>query len=308
MRTQLVSTCRIDGIMFVASLGENALVAASPDKVIWYRVHGPAVEEVRHSSHDGRSFSLFPIHNHARAAFQLEHGPWNYSLQLLGEDGFIGRPIPIPFSWINQVTADSSGAVLGVFGSVSIPGRAGWIAPIESCLIDMESGNVERLPYSAVALQGDILYFVEERTLYKCRLSSFRHTSDSTEAPDRIASDIPSSVITLAPRNGYVRVVTTDGLYAVSSSAVTPVHRWEAASRALVCGDVCFTREIGPEVQVFHAKKRTASCVTSSPKTQVTGFDVLYPFLGDGADEGLLMIVSEKGVLDYFSWSCSDEK
>ena len=237
MRTRLLSTCQVDNIRFVSYLRQNMLVAASPDKLMWCLVRDSTVEVVRHSCHGGRSFPLFPLHEHAQAAFQLEHGPEDYSLQLLDEEGFRGRPIPIPFSWINQVTADSSGSVLAVFGSVLVPGRAGWIAPIESCLIDMESGNLQRLPYSAVALQGDVLYFVQDRTLYKRRLSSSRRlaqmsdASSSPDATDVIASDIPSAVITLAPRNGSVRVVTTDGLYAVSSSGVTTVHRWEAATR-----------------------------------------------------------------------------
>src|ERR1700724_1241910 len=98
--------------------------------------------------------------------------------------------------------------------------------------MDMGSGELQRLPYSAVALHEDVLYFVHERTLYKRRLSSSRrlaHTPDASpliEGTDMIASDIPSSVITLAPKDGYVQLVTTNGLYAVSSSGVTPVHKW----------------------------------------------------------------------------------
>lgn len=290
------------------------IVAASPDKLIWYRLHDSTVEEVRRASHGGRSFPLFALHAHAQAAFQLQHGPENFSLRLLDEKGFRGQSVPIPLLGIDQVSADASGWLLAVFGPVILPGRPGWIAPVESCLIDMESGDLQRLPYSAVALQGDVLYFVQDRTLYKRRLSSSRRlaqmsdASASTDATEVIASDIPSTVITLAPRNGHVRVVTKDGLYAASSSGVTTVHRWESASRALVCGDVCFTRDIGPEVQVYDAKKHAASCVTSSPKTQVTGFDALCSSRGDGANEGLLMIVSEKGILDRFSWSSSGEK
>ena len=120
------------------------------------------------------SFPLFPIHQHSQAAFQLELGPEDYSLQLLDEGGFKGRPVPIPFCSIHQVTADSSGSLLAVFGSVVLPGRAGWIAPVESCLIDMESGDVRPLPYSAAAFQGDVLYFVQDHTLYKKELFSSR--------------------------------------------------------------------------------------------------------------------------------------
>jgi hypothetical protein len=129
-----------------------------------------------------------------------------------------------------------------------------------------------------------------------------------TEGTEMIASDIPSSIITLEPKNGFVRVVTTDGLYVVDSSGVTRVHSWEGTSRALVCDDFYFTRDIGPEVQVYDAKEKVATCVTSSSKTQVTGFDALSLSRGAAADEGLLMIVSEKGVLDRFSWSSSGKK
>lgn len=314
MRTRLLSTCQIDNIRFVSLLRRDMFVAASPDKLLWCRVRNSTVEEVRRSSHGGRSFSLFPLHDHAQAAFQLEHGPGCYSLRLLDEDGFKGQPVPVPFSWTNQVTADSSGSLLAAFGSLVLLDRPGWIAPVESCLVDMESGDVQRLPYSAVVLQEDVLYFVHDHILYKTRLSPsrrltlMRYPSALAEGTDMIASDIPSGVITLAPKNGHVRVVTTDGLYAVSSSGVTPVHKWEVRSRALVCGDICFASDVGPEVQVYDAKKQAATCVTSSPKTQVTGFDALGPSRGAAADDGLLMIVSEKGVLDRFSWSSSGEK
>src|SRR5437870_3993840 len=129
MRTRLLSTCRIDNIMFVSCLRRDLFIAASPDKLIWCHVYDSTVEEVRCSFHDGHSFPLFPLHEHAQAAFQLRHGPEDYSLQLLDEEGFRGRPIPIPFSGIDQVTADSSGSLLALFGSVIFPGRAGWIAP-----------------------------------------------------------------------------------------------------------------------------------------------------------------------------------
>lgn len=297
--------------MFISYMSKDIFVAASPDKLIWYRVRDSTVEEIRRSSHGGRSFSLFSLHDHGQTAFQLEHGPGCYSLRLLDENGFKGQSIPIPFSWTNQVSADSSGSLLAAFGSLVLLDRPGWIAPVESCLIDMESGAVQRLPYTAAVLQGDVLYFVHERTLYKTRLPLCRsltlmpYPSALTEQTERIASDIPSNVITLAPMNGCVRVITTDGLYAVSSSGVTPIHRWEDASRALVCGDMCFTRGHGSEVQVYDIKRGAAFRITSSSKTQVTCFDALGPAREMAADEGRLMVVSEKGIVDQLSWSFS---
>lgn len=294
--------------MFVSYMSKDIFVASTPDKLIWYRIHDSTVEEIRRSSHGGRSFSLFSLHDHGQTVFQLEHGPGCYSLRLLDEDGFKSQPVPIPFSWIDQVSADSSGALLAAFGSLVLLDRPGWIPPVESCLIDMESGTVQRLPYTAATFQGDELYFVHERTLYKTRLSSRRsltlmpYPSALTERTERIASGIPWNVIMLAPMNGCVRVITTDGLYTVSTSGVILIHNWDDASRALVCGDMCFTRGHGPEVRAYDISRSAAFRITSSLKTQVTCFDALGPTTENAAEEGTLMLVSEKGIVDQLSW------
>ena len=85
----------------------------------------------------------------------------------LTSGGFLGRPIPIPFYWIDQFTADSTGSLLAAFGSLVLPGRAGSVAPVGSCLIDANSGELWRLPHTAVAIEGDSIYFVRDRALTK---------------------------------------------------------------------------------------------------------------------------------------------
>ena len=78
--------------------------------------------------------------------------------------------------------------------------------------------------------------------------------------------------------------------------------------RVLVCGDVFLAMEIGPKVRIYDSKKCVASFFTSSSNTDVTSFDVLCPSRGNGVDKGLLIIVSEKGVLDHFSFSRLDDE
>src|SRR5262249_22183694 len=216
MRTRLLSTCRLDDIMFVSWLRDDTFIAASSNTLIWCRLHDSSVEEARRSPCEGRLFSCFPIHDQAQAAFQIERSPRDHLLQLAGESGLIGQSVPIPLYGIHQVTADPSGWLLAIFGLVSIPGRVGWIDPVESCLIDMESGHLQRLPYSAVAFQGEVLYFVHEGTLFKRRVPSSRRLAQMSNATapidptEVITSGIPATVITLAPRNGHVQVITDE--------------------------------------------------------------------------------------------------
>jgi hypothetical protein len=307
MQTKLLCTCDIDNIMFVTCLGDDRLVVASPQEVIWCRVNGSYVENVRRSTHQGDSFSLFSLNDKSLSVLQLRHGPENFSLQLLDNDGLKTPPVRIPFSWINQVTTDSTGSLLAFCGSAILPGRAGWIAPIESCLIDIGSGSIKTLPFSAICIHMDSLYFVRERNLYKTKLASFQHLSHmnldaSPDATALVATDLPSPIITLTPTREYVQVVTSNGIYHASASRVVAVHKCESVIQAITYGNVCFMRSIGPKVYVYDAKRGVESYIISSSKSQVTGFDISSKSRENESEEGLLTIVSEKGVLDRFLW------
>ena len=263
--------------MFVACLGEDRLVTASSDMLIWCRVRNSAIEEVHRSFQEGRSFSLFPIRDHVQAVLQLEQSPRNHSLQLVDGDGLKGRPISIPLYNVHQVTVDSSASLLAVYGSVSSSGRAGYIDPVESCLIDAASGDLQRLPYSAVAISGDALYFAKDRTVYKRTLAFRRsaHVLDATFSGDPLEVIASDKVLLIAPSDDCVWLATEHGLFAANSMDVTLVHKWDCAGRVCACEGVFFAAGIGPELQVYDVQNHVATHITSSSKTQITGFDAL---------------------------------
>jgi hypothetical protein len=303
MRTQLLSTHQIEGIRFVACLREDLFVAASGSTLLWFRISNSKVEEFRRWSHGGRAFSLNSLHEPSQAAFQLEHGPDCYSLRLLDQHGFKGQTVPLPFCWMSQVTADSSGMLLAAHGvPINLPG---YIVPNKSCVFDMASGAMRWLPGPAAAIEGDQLYFVRDQVLYKKRLvsaSGFIQIPNSSELgeAEMVAPNIPSNIHKLVPDGDLVRVVAEDGLYEVRPSGIAALHSWEPPTRAVVCGDICFRADMGSTLHAHEPGNPEPTCFRTSTTTELWGFDALET--NEGAREGLLMMVSLKGVLDRFSW------
>jgi hypothetical protein len=310
MQTRLISSHRIDGVKQVAWLGGDTLVATTNNYLIWLRLQGGTINEIRRSPHHCDWTALLALNNPDRAAFHSRNDTWAYSLQLIDVDGFYGSPHIAPFSWIQQVSASPSGSLLATFGSLLTPGRVGYIEPVNSCLIDMNSGDLQHLPYSAIAIKDNTMYFVKDRTVYRRKLAFLRstHALDDTFSGDPLEVMASDKVLLLVPRDDYVWLATERGLFAANTMDVELVHKWDCAGRVCVCGDVFFATGIGPEVEVYDTRNRIASCVMSSSAAQVTGLDALRLSHGDDPDEGLLMVVSEKGVLDRFSWSSSREK
>jgi hypothetical protein len=178
-------------------------------------------------------------------------------------------------------------------------------------LIDISSGSLKQLPCSAICIHMDSLFLVRERNLYKTKLACFQHLSHmdpfgSLGPTALVASDLPSPIIALTPMKEHVQVVTSNGIYLASASNVVAVRNCESVIQAMTYGDVCFMRSIGPKVCVYDSKRDADSYIVSSPKSQVTGFDISRKPRENERGEGLLAVVSEKGVLDRFSWRSVD--
>lgn len=307
MFAQLSSTWHLTGINSVSWLGKTTLLAASREKVFWFRLENSRLEELRVLTHGSCSGRLYSLPEQNKALVQMCHGPWDYSIQIVDEHGLKGRPVPIPFYGFDQITADSSGSLLAAYGTVLTPGRAGYIEPVESCLIDMVSGTVERLPYSAVTVKTNSLYFAKDRTVYTTNLVLKRNRwhEDKTFVDGPLAVVCSDRVLAIIAREAHVWVATECGVFIGSSSGIDIVHKWEHASRVVVVGEVLFASDVGPEVQVYDAKRDRAWFVSASSGGQVTGFDALCTFQSSDLEEGLLIIASQNGVLDLFSWRSS---
>lgn len=309
MQTRIFSTHRVSGIRFVSFLGSDQLLLASSNEVIWYRFSETTFIETQRSSHEGRSFSLFPIQDHSRVVLQLEDAPEKYSVQLLDENGSKGRKVSIPIFWINQVTANSTLSIFALFGSAVVIDRAGWIPPVKACLLDMDSGELQILPYSAIAVHGDFLYFVSGSVLFKLNLAfsrSFVKLPDViilADAAKILASNIPSDVISLVPSTERLWLVTTKGLFSASSLGLGVQQTWQSGTRTILCGDLVFLRDIGPEIEIHNAITHEKFGVCCSSGSQIISFDVRASFT-DGANTGVMAVVSEGGVLDLFAWTC----
>jgi hypothetical protein len=308
MQTRLLATWRLNQITGVSCLSANTFVVSSRETSSWYHVDGFQLDEVLSLSNDGESGPLYSLRGRIPAVLQIRLGSFDSSLRLVNENGFGGQLIGIPFHGFYQVTCDLTGSFLAGFGPVSTPGRIGYLEPVESCVIDVASGDLQRLPYSALAIKGNDLYFVKDRTVYKTKLAFQRSTSilDNTFSGDPLEQVASDRVLLVVPRDDYVWLATERGLFAANSMDVVLVHKWDSVGRVNVCGDVFFATGIGPEIQIYDTRHGLASCVVSSSKTQVMGFDTLCLSSGNGSDEGLLMVVSEKGVLDCFSWRSSN--
>lgn len=283
-------------------------LVCSRDHVSWFRLDGSELDMVRSLTNDGQMGPLYPLHDTTQAVLQIRRGPIDSWLSLVDEFGFSGRPIAIPFHGFYQVTSSLSGSLLAGFGTVSALGKLGYLEPVESCLIDFASGALQRLPYSAVAIEGDVLYFVKDRIVYRKKLAfqRFANEVDSTFVGDPLEVMASDRVLHVVPKDGNVWLATEHGLFAANSLDVDLVHKWDFVGRVRVCGDVFFAAGIGTEVQIYDTRNGIASSVTSSSKTQVTDFDVFSLSPGEGSAQGLLMMASEKGVLDCFCWSSSN--
>jgi hypothetical protein len=165
----------------------------------------------------------------------------------------------------------------------------------------MNSGDVQHLPYSAVAMQDDALYFVKDRTVYRRRLTfqSAPLALDGAFSGDPLEVVASDKVLHLAPRDGCVWLATERGLFAAEAADVRLAHKWDdLAIRVQVCGEAFLATGVGPEVQIYDTRSRVASRAASSSKNQVIGLDAQCLSRGDGGSRGVLVIVGENGRLD----------
>jgi hypothetical protein len=316
MQIKKLATAGFDGIMIVAWLEQDKLLLASPNETILCSLENSCIKEVRRRSHAGRSFSLSQLRGHKCAALQLADGPWNYSLQLVDEDSFIGARMEFPLSWTNQITANSSLSLLAAFGSLVVSGRAGYIEPIESFLIDVKTGNRIKTGFRAIALYDDLVYFVKDDSLYRAQIdrTSVMNRLDDALVSDLfsaqfVCSDVPPDVLGLYRSNNCTFVATKDGLFVASSAGC---RRFPTTSdyftKVLMSGSVFFARDIGPNVTIYDSETGENSSVITSSSSRVTGFDVLQGSSQKSPAQNVLAVVAEKGVVDCFSWDCTSRE
>ena len=312
MLTQLLSSCRIAGLKQIAWVDANTLVATADNSLVWLRFQNSSVYEIQRSPHGGDWASLFSLDNHNQVVLHLRNGPYSYLLRLINSDGCVGPSCVVPLSWIHQVAVDPHGSFLSAFGSLLITDRAGYIQPTESCLIDIGSGDLQQLPYSAITIQEDMLYFVKDRTVYRRKLGFQRtaYTFDSTFTDDTLEVVASDKVLLMAPKDDLVWLATERGLFAADPMNVSLVHRWDnPISSVRVCGNMFVATGVGPVALLYDIRTHVTSCVMSSSKSQIVGFDILQSTQpGMSYAEGVLILVSEKGLIDCFSWYSSSSQ
>jgi len=220
---------------------------------------------------------------------------------MLDGDGPVGPRRNVPFGWIYQITKHSRLDILAIFASVGPPPGN----PV-SCLLDVTSGDIPFLDYSAVAFSSrDEFFYLSNGNLYRSDASSWTpERSGLTASPNAIlvAEEVTENVEYIVPQDDRVWLVTATQLLKACESRLEPIHKWHAGvERVAKAGDMLFVRLPNRAVEAIDTDLPRSHTMIATSAVPL-GMDAVCSAVADDRS-GVLLVAAEDGNLTRFKWT-----